>query len=135
MTVEADETNTSDSVTCLRWPKRKYHVFLLLKKSAIIAVAVFQKGRIKNENGKPEILALVTRIFTLRSQRKKGHMEKLLSIALKTLDSDFSTAVFQQEFSKNGEACLTSIAKKHGLKSIRTIFPPWITRIRPFPLP
>ncbi|HLN89049.1 MAG TPA: hypothetical protein VK253_03190 [Candidatus Binatia bacterium] len=135
MTVEADETNTLDSVTCLKWPKLKYHVFLLLKKSTIIAVAVLQKGRLRNESGKPETFALVTRIFTLHSQRRKGYMEKLLSVALETLNSDFSTAVFQEKFSKNGEACLTGIAKKRGLKSIRTIFPPWINRITPFPIP
>ncbi|MGA2524420.1 MAG: hypothetical protein ABSF65_09770 [Candidatus Bathyarchaeia archaeon] len=135
MTVEADENNMTDSVTSQKWRTRKYQVFLLLKKSAIIAVAVTQKGKIRNETGQMETCALVSRIFTLYSQRRNHHMEKLLSIALETLGSNFSTVVFQRQFSKNGEACLTRIAKKQGLKSIRTFCPPWEDRIMPFPIP
>jgi len=136
MMVQADEINAKyDSLMPHKWCTHKYHVFLLLEKSTIVSAAVTQKGKIINESEQTEDCVLVSEIFTLYSQRGKGYMEKLLSIALKTLGTNFSTTVFQRQFSENGEACLTRIAKKQGLKSIRTFCPPFEDRIMPFPIP
>jgi hypothetical protein len=136
MTVQADEIDAKyDSLAPQKWNTHKYQVFLLLEKSMTVSAVVTQKLKIPDENGQQEDCVLVSEIFTLYSQRRKGHMEKLLSVALKALGANFGTAVFQRQFSENGEACLTRIAKKQGLKSIRTFCPPFIDRIMPFPIP
>lgn len=136
MTVEADEADWKyDSLTSQKWETHRFQVFLMLQKSTISAAAIIQKAKIQNENERQEDCILVSHIFTLYSQRRKHYMEKLLSVILEKLGASFGSAVFQRDFSKNGEACLTGIAKKQGLKSIRTFYPQLEYKIRPFPIP